>query len=69
VLLNVAHGIYPHTAISQARLVDFVDQLNALRPTFRGKGRTYHSGLEKFEPREMEGLLLTLRPDNADATA
>jgi adenine-specific DNA-methyltransferase len=69
VLLNVAHGIYPHSSLSHAQLVDLVDQLNALRESFRGMGRTYHGGLEKFEPREMEGLLLTLNPDGADATA
>jgi predicted RNA methylase len=56
-LLNIAHGIYPRENISPARLVA---ALNAIRDTFRGSGRTYHGGLEKFEPREMESLLVPM---------
>jgi len=34
-----------------------VDVLNASAPGFSGGGRRYQGGLEKFEPKEMEGLL------------
>jgi hypothetical protein len=30
--------------------------LNGARATFRGLGRTYHGGREKFEPREMKAI-------------
>lgn len=56
VLLNIAHGLYPHQPMSAAQLVSLVQQLNAARHTFSGHGRTYQGGLEKFEPREMEEL-------------
>jgi len=53
--LNVAHGIWPRQGIDAAELVA---RLNAAATSFVGSGRTYHGGLEKFEPREMEALLL-----------
>lgn len=56
VLLNIAHGIYPHQPLSADATQSLVRQLNAARATFRGHGRTYQGGLEKFEPREMENL-------------
>jgi SAM-dependent methyltransferase len=59
-LLNIAHGIYPREPLDDARLARLVAQLNAGRETFRGHGRTYQGGLEKFEPREMEALPIRL---------
>lgn len=60
VLLNVAHGIYPRYPLDEERARELARQLNAARATFRGHGRTYHGGLEKFEPREMEDLPISL---------
>jgi adenine-specific DNA-methyltransferase len=54
VLLNIAHGIWPEEADPKV----LVERLNKARATFAGSGRTYHGGLEKFEPREMEALVL-----------
>lgn len=55
VLLNIAHGVWPREGVDAAVLVE---RLNSARQSFRGNGRTYHGGLEKFEPREMEALLV-----------
>ena len=60
VLLNIAHGLYPHQPLSAAQLMSLVQELNAARHTFSGHGRTYQGGLEKFEPREMEELSVHL---------
>ena len=57
-LLNVAHGLYPRSPIDAAILDRIVGILNTNRATFVGRGRTYHGGLEKFEPGEMEALPL-----------
>lgn len=54
--VNIAHGIYPHDTLSEDELLALVHALNHARHTFRGLGRTYQGGLEKFEPREMEAL-------------
>ncbi|HYN50791.1 MAG TPA: class I SAM-dependent methyltransferase [Thermoleophilaceae bacterium] len=58
VLLNVAHGVWPKEDLSDQELAELVRHLNAHRTTFVGAGRTYHGGLEKFEPREMENLVI-----------
>lgn len=55
VLLNIGHGVWPEGDMDAAQLVG---RLNNARLSFRGSGRTYHGGLEKFEPREMEALVL-----------
>ena len=55
-IVNIAHGIYPTRELTNAQLTRLVDWLNGARAAFRGSGRTYHGGLEKFEPREMEQL-------------
>jgi adenine-specific DNA-methyltransferase len=54
--LNIAHGIYPREPFSQAIL----DNLTAfLRKNVQlSQGRTYAGGLTKFEPREVERLLV-----------
>jgi hypothetical protein len=66
-ILNVIHGIYPRSAMSATDLKTLVNELNANATTFVGKGRTYHGGLEKFEPREMEALLVPGRVHVVDA--
>jgi predicted RNA methylase len=55
-LLNVGHGIFPTSDLNDSQVQNIVEVLNHLRETFVGMGRTYHGGLEKFEPREMEQL-------------
>lgn len=57
-ILNVLHGIYPSKPLTDHQLLELVTELNALRDTYKGHGRTYLGGLEKFEPREMERLRL-----------
>ena len=59
-LLNVAHGLHPHAPMEAATVALVVQILNANRASFIGRGRTYHGGLEKFEPGEMEALPLSL---------
>ena len=55
-LLNIGHGLWPRTELDDDELEELVSYLNEHRSSFRGAGRTYHGGLEKFEPREMEAL-------------
>ncbi len=64
-ILNVLHGIFPRLPMNQAQLAGLVRYLNTNRKTFLGAGRTYQGGLEKFEPREMEALLVP-RPDRLE---
>jgi hypothetical protein len=42
--------------MTEGELQRLVAHLNEVRHSFRGRGRTYQGGLEKFEPREMEAL-------------
>jgi adenine-specific DNA-methyltransferase len=60
-VVNIAHGVYPRIAMSEPGLTELVAELNAARQSFRGRGRTYQGGLEKFEPREMEALPIRAR--------
>lgn len=54
--INIAHGIYPRVELAP----DALDRLaHALRTTVEmASGRTYAGGLTKFEPKEMERLLV-----------
>jgi hypothetical protein len=58
--VNIAHGIYPREPMS----VEMLDALarHLARSVDLAEGRTYAGGLTKFEPREMERLLV---PDPA----
>lgn len=54
--INIAHGIYPRQELPEGALALLAD---ALRTTVAvASGRTYAGGLTKFEPREMERLLV-----------
>lgn len=57
-LLNVAHGIHLRQPWPERALDNFVDLLNRESARFRGYGRVYHGGMEKFEPREVESFLV-----------
>jgi len=57
-LINIGHGLYPKRPMSSRELRELVSHLNQMREHFRGQGRTYQGGLEKFEPREMEALVV-----------
>jgi hypothetical protein len=57
-LLNIGHGLYPKSELTPDELRALAASLNDARSQFSGSGRTYFGGLEKFEPREMESLLL-----------
>ncbi len=59
-ILNVIHGLYPLASLNVQQLSELVATLNEMRETYRGSGRTYQGGLEKFEPREMERLTIRL---------
>lgn len=54
--INIAHGLYPRDVMSgraQRTLVDYLQSNISQR-----SGRTYAGGLTKFEPREMERLIV-----------
>jgi adenine-specific DNA-methyltransferase len=58
--LNIAHGLYPREPLSDACLDALAAYLcTGVEP---GQGRTYAGGLTKFEPREMERILVP-RPE------
>jgi adenine-specific DNA-methyltransferase len=54
--LNIAHGLYPRQVLSETILTNLVDYLSGAVTLL--DGRTYAGGLTKFEPREMERLLV-----------
>jgi predicted RNA methylase len=54
--INIAHGLYPREAFSDAVLNSLTEFL--ARNVSTTEGRTYAGGLTKFEPREMERLLV-----------
>lgn len=54
--INIAHGLYPREPLSAKILTALVDYLSEHISVH--DGRTYSGGLTKFEPREMERLLV-----------
>lgn len=58
--INVAHGLYPREQLSERVLSNLVEYLSTA--VLVTEGRTYAGGLTKFEPREMERLLVP-RPE------
>ena len=54
--INISHGLYPREPLSGAVLDNLASYLT--RTTRLGSGRTYAGGLTKFEPKEMERLLV-----------
>lgn len=54
--INIAHGIYPREEFSDDILTGLIQYLTNNVST--DDGRTYAGGLTKFEPREMERLLV-----------
>ena len=54
--INIAHGLYPREAFSETALDALASYL--AQHVAIGAGRTYAGGLTKFEPKEMERLLV-----------
>ncbi len=54
--INIAHGIYPREAMNDRALTALAEHLAT--HTSVADGRTYAGGLTKFEPKEMERLLV-----------
>jgi len=52
--INIAHGLYPREALSDAALDALAAFLRA--NVLQADGRTYAGGLTKFEPKEMERI-------------
>ena len=62
--INIAHGLYPREPLADDVLDALAEHL--ARTTNIADGRTYAGGLTKFEPREMERLLV---PEPRNGTA
>jgi hypothetical protein len=54
--INIAHGLYPRAPLSERALNALAEYLSSA--TDVTQGRTYAGGLTKFEPGEMERLLV-----------
>ena len=54
--INIAHGLYPRDPLSKTVLRRLARYLTD--STTQGQGRTYAGGLTKFEPKEMERLIV-----------
>lgn len=54
--INIAHGLYPRAPFAENVLLNLVRYLSVT--TCISDGRTYAGGLTKFEPREMERILV-----------
>ncbi|MEJ7763462.1 MAG: hypothetical protein WKF80_11785, partial [Thermomicrobiales bacterium] len=66
--INIAHGLYPREPMGEAALRALAEYLSGSVRV--GDGRTYAGGLTKFEPREMERLLVPApgAPSSVSAT-
>ena len=62
--LNIAHGLYPRETLAERVLTRLVNYLSMKTNVI--DGRTYAGGLTKFEPGEMERLLVP-GPDRLEA--
>jgi hypothetical protein len=65
--INIAHGLYPRDPMSSTLLLRLANYLSTAVSTHQG--RTYAGGLTKFEPREMERLLVPSPEMLLDTTA
>lgn len=54
--LNIAHGVYPRDPLDSSMLDALAKHLT--RTVTQAEGRTYAGGLTKFEPKEIERLLV-----------
>jgi hypothetical protein len=54
--INIAHGLYPRQPLSDKTLDTLAKTLREI--VTQSQGRTYAGGLTKFEPREMERILV-----------
>ena len=54
--INIAHGLYPRYVMSETARTALVQYLQS--NISQSSGRTYAGGLTKFEPREMERLIV-----------
>ena len=54
--INIAHGLYPRETLSEAAFAAVLTYLRRHMST--AGGRTYAGGLVKFEPRELERILM-----------
>ncbi|HGM5881038.1 TPA: class I SAM-dependent methyltransferase [Stenotrophomonas maltophilia] len=54
--INIAHGLYPREPLTEDQMLRLVDHLSSKTSVL--DGRTYAGGLTKFEPGEMERLLV-----------
>lgn len=54
--INIAHGLYPRDPLPSSTLDQLAHFLNSA--VSLEEGRTYAGGLTKFEPREMERILV-----------
>jgi hypothetical protein len=65
--INIAHGVYPREPLHDETLVALVRYLSSA--VTLGDGRSYAGGLTKFEPKEMERLLVPSPSQLARPTA
>lgn len=56
-IVNVVHGLYPKVTLDDEQLQGLVSYLNT-GEEHGSRGRTYQGGLRKYEPGEMESLLV-----------
>jgi hypothetical protein len=54
--VNIAHGLYPREPLTDQRMSALIAYLSSAVKL--NEGRTYAGGLTKFEPREMERLIV-----------